>query len=380
MKIMRLSAGLGNTMFQYATYLQLKKLYPNDDIFIDTIWFKYTGFRYDLDDVFHISDHSKDFYSYFCTQYNSDLETEMDEMRYWKKYGFSSWYDFDTEYANTVYKNMSYQEIPELYCRYCKGLRVYSDMNVHIKDIMEAYPNIQNNEEISFKSKVASFIEKHISGDAAIIASALGSSSGRKKYVEDIKKHRKPNFASYRSLDFLKQEGDVYFNCYGDTGNVEDVKQECLEVFQFPTLKDSRYLDYLDDMRKFESVAIHIRISEGEGNFKSFNGSLISRNYYKKAINYIKKHTEKPIFFVFSDDYQRCKDLLQLYGIEKDKDNYIMVHSDNVEHYRDMQLISMCKHAIIPSSTYSWWGAFLNSNPDKIVVTPYRTLQGTVSF
>jgi hypothetical protein len=73
-------------------------------------------------------------------------------------------------------------------------------------------------------------------------------------------------------------------------------------------------------------------------------------NYYKNAIDIIRKKIDNPAFFLFSDDIEWVKKNLKI----KDKTYYID-WNDNNTCYEDMRLMSTCKHNIIANSSFSWW-------------------------
>ena len=84
-------------------------------------------------------------------------------------------------------------------------------------------------------------------------------------------------------------------------------------------------------------------------------------SYYHKAIDIIKPEN----LLIFSDDINWCKESF------KDYKNKIFYIDDNPD-YIELWLMSMCKNNILANSTFSWWGAWLNNNNEKIVVAPTK--------
>lgn len=95
-------------------------------------------------------------------------------------------------------------------------------------------------------------------------------------------------------------------------------------------------------------------------------------DYYKKAISYISKHVETPVFFVFSDDIQWAKK-----NIDTGYKQFFVDFNDASQNHEDIRLMANCKHNIIANSTFSWWDAWLNSNTSKIVVAPAQWFANT---
>lgn len=125
---------------------------------------------------------------------------------------------------------------------------------------------------------------------------------------------------------------------------------------------------YDDGVCSTESVSIHIR--RGDYLNTPVLGGICDLAYYKKAVEYISAHVPNPRYFIFSNDIEWCKANLKLDGAV-----YVQGNT-GAKSYLDMRLMMMCKHNIIANSSFSWWGAWLNNNPDKIVVAPNRWFNG----
>ena len=118
--------------------------------------------------------------------------------------------------------------------------------------------------------------------------------------------------------------------------------------------------DYQEPIKKSNSVSLHVRRGDYL-NLKNIN--VLDVDYYMKAVEYIRKSVEKPIFFIFSDDLDWCKKSLGFL------DGCIYVDRTQTE-IDDLKLMSFCRHNIIANSSFSWWGAWLNQNPKKTVIAP----------
>ena len=85
-------------------------------------------------------------------------------------------------------------------------------------------------------------------------------------------------------------------------------------------------------------------------------------------MEYLSKEVENPHFFVFSDDIQVVQ---EKYSFPDCTLTFVEAHSGK-DSYLDLYLMTRCKHFIIANSTFSWWGAWLGTNQDKIVIGPKK--------
>ena len=143
------------------------------------------------------------------------------------------------------------------------------------------------------------------------------------------------------------------------------VYKEITQHLTFPSIEGEKNNMLFDKIQNENSIAIHIRKGQDYLTRECFKGICLA-DYYMRAYNYIKNHVENPRFYLFTDNIQWAKENIK-------EIPYTVVDWNPTTgwgNHFDMQLMSACKHNIIANSTYSWWGAFLNDNPDKIVIGP----------
>ena len=118
----------------------------------------------------------------------------------------------------------------------------------------------------------------------------------------------------------------------------------------------------ISHIQQTESVSVHIRRGDYVNNPLH---DTDKERFYKTAMALIEKQFENPVYFVFSDDIKWAKE-----NFSANKETIFIDFNDASTNFEDLKLMSSCKHNIIANSSFSWWGAWLNENPDKIVIAP----------
>ncbi len=120
--------------------------------------------------------------------------------------------------------------------------------------------------------------------------------------------------------------------------------------------------DLANRLGSMESVCVHVRRGDylRPGDQRGFLG----RAYYQRAVQAMATRVKNPVFYVFSDDIDWCRKNIELPYPQA------FVPSENEEEH--LKLMTRCKHFIIANSTFSWWAAWLATNPGKLIVAPKR--------
>ena len=110
------------------------------------------------------------------------------------------------------------------------------------------------------------------------------------------------------------------------------------------------------------SVSLHVR--RGDYINTEFR-HVCDINYFLNSVEYMKSNLKSPHFFVFSDDIEWCRKNLNI-----PECSFVEIKHSKSNPVIDLHLMSKCKHNIISNSSFSWWGAWLNENQNKIVIAP----------
>lgn len=151
----------------------------------------------------------------------------------------------------------------------------------------------------------------------------------------------------------------------------EAYEQEIRAVFDMQKLYDPEFEGFEQKVKSTpSSVALHLRRGDYL-NVKHQNVYVgLTEKYYKSAVDYIKSKLNNPHFFLFTQDEPEWFEA----NLSIEKGTYTVVPQEvsGVRNRTHFRLMSLAQHNIIANSTYSWWAAYLNKNPDKICISPSK--------
>ncbi len=163
-----------------------------------------------------------------------------------------------------------------------------------------------------------------------------------------------------------RMDRDMYFvGWWQDLRYIFPVEERLKRDFVFRPFPDGRNRAFAEGvLANRETVSVHVR----RGDYLTVGAlNLGESGYYRNAMDAARIRLQNPLFVVFSDDIGWCR---REFGAKSD-----VVFADwnqDGDSYLDLRLMSLCRHAVVANSTFSWWAAFLNRNPKKLVFCPER--------
>ncbi|WP_034886446.1 alpha-1,2-fucosyltransferase [Gillisia sp. JM1] len=197
-------------------------------------------------------------------------------------------------------------------------------------------------------------------------------------FINKFKKKLGFNYPKIYSENSFKHNDSVYLikNPAYLTGYFQSFKYflghenfiKNLYSFPFSKLNDDNF-KLLERIKNSESVSIHIRRGDyvSDNLTQKFHGNC-SLSYYMDAISLIGSKVYISQLVFFSDDIEWVREQFK----ELCNPKLFVADNSGDNSWKDMLLMSSCKHNIIANSSFSWWGAWLNKNPNKIVIAPKK--------
>jgi len=176
------------------------------------------------------------------------------------------------------------------------------------------------------------------------------------KFVESIDGFEKVSEGPWEYIDVYAKDHDTVFDGYFQSSkNFFGYYDEIRKIFSPTEEFIQEIYEKHPELNQENTLSIHIR--RGDCFMNPDIHPIANEKYVERALKEIGEYSH---VFVFSDDKEWVKENLKFENV---------TYVDDVD-YREMWLMSLCKNHIMVNSTFSWWGTFLNPNPNKKIVAP----------
>lgn len=241
--------------------------------------------------------------------------------------------------------------------RNAEFLRVFPNINVEEACAKEIW-NHEGKITFTYRGKGSRLIRKIID-----TCNTFLMKSKRKKCITE------ENYEQFRQCTKkLSQEDVLYFDGFWQQiADYIEYLPQLKNDFVFSKIDDEENQKLLKQIINENSISVHVR----RGDYVGETLDILDTSYYSKIIKEIQKENLNNKFYFFTNDPEY---------VEKEyawlSQKIIVKHNTGLNSFRDMQLMSACKHNIIANSTFSIWAALLNPNKEKKVYYPSHYYKG----
>jgi hypothetical protein len=252
------------------------------------------------------------------------------------------------------------------------ALKHKSKITIDISPLIRDYENV--NTKRGYELKIFNQIDENLISEKELNANF--NFCDKRSILTSRKKVLIYNESSHNfDREVLLLKPSLYLNGYFQNEKYFDFyRNEILKIFSFNSGSlDEKNKNILSSIKNKNSISIHVR--RGDYLNKStleFHG-ICDLSYYSQAIKYLNNFVDNPEYFIFSDDPSWTRQ-----HILKNQNNVNYIdYNTGPNSWVDMFLMKVCKYNIISNSTFSWWAAWLNDCPQKIVIAPERWFLNT---
>ncbi len=346
MKVIHIESGLGNQMLSYCELLSLKYVNPLEEFYLETLVY--------------------------------DIPEAAEVINQWQGYELQKIFDIQTPNIRDKFTKEQWSSIVED----IRGGEFWTknwNWPIYFTNAFERQGLSLQNLRGDFEEN-ARELQKSTTGRRR--KNALYKKFQKTWLYSNIRRivnNRKPYMEDDLSYLFYIGSGDALtgqkLSFMYRNNHIEDIDKLIRETFVFPPLNDERNIKLMREIQGCESVAIHAR----RGDLLGLNGRYYKGGFFKRATNYIRHQVKQPTFYFFCDpgSSEWCRENLKVFGLNKYEKISFVDWNKGDESFRDMQLMSYCKHNIITISSFGWWGAYLNENPKKITISPEPKINTT---
>ena len=346
-----MDSGLGNQMLDYAEYMAIRKQNPDGEIYLENLIYElpqregmfsiWNG--YELDRIFGIK--PPNVKQLFDEAAWGRILHKVEDSRFWEE----GW-----NYAPYITDALNQEGLHLTNLRRQKGFSSESRKTFarQARETLTAF----------FQTRLGYHLKRHL----------------RKLLAGRLIRIQNQNYDVFRKYPPDVYIGHSFAFKYKGFG-IERIEEEIREAFRFPEIRDEKNKKMLEMIQGCNAVSIHARRSD----LLFLNGYCYRYGFFKRSVKYIKRHVKDPVFVFFTDEKSVgwCEKNERVFGLNLKKDKVLFVDwNKGTDSFRDMQLMAECKHNIFTESTFGFWAAYLNKNPNKITCAPDPLILATHSF